>query len=91
MEELDKKYGFWTATAMVVGIVIDSGVFFKADDVLKASGGCTKRYIYPLSDHYPRHLPYGSLLHEPLIWKGQHPLNPVDYLELPCPQGHNER
>jgi APA family basic amino acid/polyamine antiporter len=39
VEELDKKYGFWTATAMVVGIVIGSGVFFKADDVLKASGG----------------------------------------------------
>lgn len=39
MAELEKKYGFWTATAMVVGIVIGSGVFFKADDVLKASGG----------------------------------------------------
>ncbi len=39
MENLEKKYGFWTATAMVVGIVIGSGVFFKADDVLKASGG----------------------------------------------------
>ncbi len=39
MEKLQKKYGFWTATAMVVGIVIGSGVFFKADDVLKASGG----------------------------------------------------
>jgi APA family basic amino acid/polyamine antiporter len=39
MEQLQKKYGFWTATAMVVGIVIGSGVFFKADDVLFASGG----------------------------------------------------
>ena len=39
MDILQKKYGFWTATAMVVGIVIGSGVFFKADDVLKASGG----------------------------------------------------
>ncbi|NDV18320.1 amino acid permease [Pseudodesulfovibrio sp. JC047] len=39
MDKLQKKYGFWTATAMVVGIVIGSGVFFKADDVLKASGG----------------------------------------------------
>ncbi len=39
MEKLQKKYGFWTATAMVIGIVIGSGVFFKADDVLKASGG----------------------------------------------------
>ncbi|MDD9303471.1 MAG: amino acid permease [Desulfobacter sp.] len=39
MDTLKKKYGFWTATAMVVGIVIGSGVFFKADDVLTASGG----------------------------------------------------
>jgi APA family basic amino acid/polyamine antiporter len=39
MNNLEKKYGFWTATAMVVGIVIGSGVFFKADDVLKASNG----------------------------------------------------
>ncbi len=39
MEKLERKYGFWTATAMVIGITIGSGVFFKADDVLKASGG----------------------------------------------------
>lgn len=39
MQNLEKKYGIWTAIAMVIGIVIGSGVFFKADDVLKASGG----------------------------------------------------
>lgn len=39
MHQLERKYGIWTATAMVVGIVIGSGVFFKADDVLVASGG----------------------------------------------------
>lgn len=39
MEGLQRKYGFWTATAMVIGIVIGSGVFFKADDVLKAANG----------------------------------------------------
>ena len=39
MQGLEKKYGVWTATAMVIGIVIGSGVFFKADDVLAASGG----------------------------------------------------
>ena len=39
MDNLQKKYGFWTAVAMVVGIVIGSGVFFKADDVLASSGG----------------------------------------------------
>lgn len=39
MDNLQRKYGFWTASAMVIGIVIGSGVFFKADDVLIASGG----------------------------------------------------
>jgi APA family basic amino acid/polyamine antiporter len=37
--ELVKKYGLFTAIAMVVGIVIGSGVFFKAEIVLKATGG----------------------------------------------------
>jgi APA family basic amino acid/polyamine antiporter len=38
-QELKKKYGLLTAVAMVVGIVIGSGVFFKAEVVLKATGG----------------------------------------------------
>lgn len=37
--KLEKKYGLLTAIAMVVGIVIGSGVFFKAEAVLKATGG----------------------------------------------------
>lgn len=36
---LEKKYGLMTAIAMVVGVVIGSGVFFKADDVLKMTNG----------------------------------------------------
>ena len=36
---LEKKYGLLTAIAMVVGIVIGSGVFFKAEKVLVATGG----------------------------------------------------
>ena len=39
MEKLNKKYGLFTAICMVVGIVIGSGIFFKAKDVLTASGG----------------------------------------------------
>lgn len=39
METLKKKYGLATATAMVVGIVIGSGVFFKAEKILSATGG----------------------------------------------------
>jgi len=37
--ELQKKYGLLTAIAMVVGIVIGSGVFFKAEKILTATGG----------------------------------------------------
>ncbi len=36
---LEKKYGLLTAIAMVIGIVIGSGVFFKAEKVLTATGG----------------------------------------------------
>ncbi len=38
-QQLTKKYGLLTAIAMVVGIVIGSGVFFKAEKVLTATGG----------------------------------------------------
>lgn len=37
--ELHKRYGLATAIAMVVGIVVGSGVFFKAEKVLAATGG----------------------------------------------------
>lgn len=37
--KLDKKYGLLTAIAMVIGIVIGSGVFFKAEKVLIETGG----------------------------------------------------
>ena len=36
---LEKRYGLLTAIAMVVGLVIGSGVFFKAEKVLTATGG----------------------------------------------------
>lgn len=36
---LHKRYGFWTAVAMVIGIVIGSGVFFKAEKVLQSTNG----------------------------------------------------
>lgn len=35
----NQKYGFITAISMVIGIVIGSGIFFKADDILTATGG----------------------------------------------------
>lgn len=39
MEKLTRKYGLITAICMVVGTVIGSGIFFKAQSVLKATGG----------------------------------------------------
>ena len=39
MEKLTKRYGLVTAICMVVGTVIGSGVFFKAQNVLIATGG----------------------------------------------------
>ena len=36
---LKKKYGLLTAICMVVGIVVGSGVFFKAQTILNATGG----------------------------------------------------
>jgi len=39
LDKPSKKYGFFTAVSMVVGITIGSGVFKSAGDVLKASGG----------------------------------------------------
>lgn len=39
MEKLTKKFGLPTAICMVVGTVIGSGVFFKAQNVLTATGG----------------------------------------------------
>lgn len=39
MEKLTRRYGLVTAICMVVGTVIGSGVFFKAQNVLAATGG----------------------------------------------------
>ena len=37
--KLEKKYGLPTAICMVVGTVVGSGVFFKAEAVLNKTGG----------------------------------------------------
>lgn len=39
MENKKEHYGLITATTMIIGIVIGSGIFFKSDDVLKYTGG----------------------------------------------------
>lgn len=40
--KLEKKYGLFMAICMVVGIVIGSGIFFKAQDILVDTGGNVK-------------------------------------------------
>lgn len=42
MQKVKKQYGLWTGIAMVVGIVIGSGVFLKAGGVLQLSDGNLK-------------------------------------------------
>lgn len=37
--KLEKRYGLWTAISMVVGVVIGSGIFFKAEVVLARTEG----------------------------------------------------
>lgn len=39
MEEQKREYGLFTAIAMIVGIVIGSGIFFKSDDMLGYTNG----------------------------------------------------
>lgn len=39
MQKFTKKFGFFTALAMVIGIVIGSGVFYKAQQILITVGG----------------------------------------------------
>lgn len=38
-ENQNEHYGLVTATTMIIGIVIGTGIFFKCDDVLKYTGG----------------------------------------------------
>lgn len=42
MQKVKKQYGIWTGIAMVIGIVIGSGVFIKAGGVLSKAGGDLK-------------------------------------------------
>ena len=42
MEKKKGHYGLTTAIAMIVGIVVGSGIFFKADDILIYTGGSVR-------------------------------------------------
>ena len=47
-KSLEKRYGLVTAICLVVGIVIGSGVFFKAEKILTATGGDLPTAIWPI-------------------------------------------
>ena len=34
-DTIKKRYGLFTAIAMIIGIVIGSGIFFKSDNILR--------------------------------------------------------
>lgn len=46
MEQSRKKYSLPTAVAMIVGICIGSGIFFKTDNILYAAGGSVAKGIF---------------------------------------------
>lgn len=39
MENQKKNYGLFTTITMIIGICIGSGIFFKSDNILTATGG----------------------------------------------------
>ena len=39
MEQPKRRYGLFTAITMIIGICIGSGIFFKSDNILVATGG----------------------------------------------------
>lgn len=39
MQKTKEKYGLFTAITMIIGICIGSGIFFKSDNILTATGG----------------------------------------------------
>ncbi len=51
MEQNNKRYGLFTAIAMIIGICIGSGIFFKSDNVLVATGGSVAlgAFVFALS------------------------------------------
>ena len=85
--KLTKKYGLFTAICMVAGIVIGSGVFFKATDVFKNNGGDMVKSLLTV-------LLVGSLMticaYTFSILAGKHSNvnGVVDYAEATCGKAH---
>ena len=49
MEQPKRRYGLFTAITMIIGICIGSGIFFKSDNILVATGGSVPLGILAVS------------------------------------------
>lgn len=75
-----KRYGLFTAIAMIVGIVIGSGIFFKSDDVLRYTGGSVVKgvLVFTLA---AVSIIFGSLSIAILAEKSKSPKGVIGYAE----------
>jgi APA family basic amino acid/polyamine antiporter len=79
--KLEKKYGLLTAICMVVGIVIGSGVFFKAEAVLVKTGGNMPLGIWAWADRRRDHDCICSYVFAVMAGKYSNVNGLVDYAE----------
>ena len=87
MEKLQKRYGLPTAICMVVGTVIGSGVFFKAQNVLDATDGDMPLGILAWAITGMLMI-FCSLQFATMAQKYQKVSGVVDYAEVTCGKGY---
>ena len=86
-DKLTKKYGLMTAIAMVVGIVIGSGVFFKAQDILiRLKGNMPLGILAWVIGGFV--IAGCATTFAVMASKYEHCGGPVDYAEATCGKGY---
>ena len=86
-DKLTKKYGLMTAIAMVVGIVIGSGVFFKAQDILiRLEGNMPLGILAWVIGGFV--IAGCATTFAVMASKYEHCGGPVDYAEATCGKGY---
>lgn len=78
MEKQKREYSLFTAVAMIVGIVIGSGIFFKSDDMLSYTGGnvALAVLIFCIASFT---IVFGSLCFSQLAARTDKPGGPITY------------
>ncbi|NLP30797.1 MAG: amino acid permease, partial [Clostridiales bacterium] len=78
MERQKREYNLFTSIAMIVGIVIGSGIFFKSDDMLNYTGGNVGLavIIFCIASFT---IVFGSLCFSKLAAKTDKPGGPITY------------